>query len=177
MTKNLKKIALALALTASATALIACTNEPTQQAAAQPEVITSVDDMLADVNDQMARMNYGEAARAASKAQDIYPGDYRIHVAAARAQAMLNDPVASATAFERAVSTGLPEIAKVFAEPAFNNVRTHNAFAKYRTRATATSAPLPRDTTSYIRSGDVEIIESASGDVIRAGDLVLDTRH
>lgn len=177
MNRNIVKIALVFTLAAAATALSACKVDAQKPAPEQPQTVLSADDMLASINDQMGRMNYGEAVRLAVDAQTKYPGDYRIHTAAARAQAKLNDPVAAADALERAVSTGLPDLAKVLAEPVFDNVRSHSAFAKYRSRATAARASRPRDTTNYIRAGDVEIIESTRGDVIRAGDLVLDTRH
>ena len=45
--------------------------------------------------------------------------------------------------------------------------------AAYRPRRAGKAPAAP---TSRIRAGDVEIIESADGDVIRAGDVVLDTR-
>lgn len=177
MVQPLQKYAVVLALASSVAVVAACKKEDGQPVTtAQAVAAPSADSVLGAINDNLGRMNYGEAVRVAKEAQSLFPGDYRIHAAAARAQARLNDPIAAADAFERAVSTGMPEAAKVLAEPAFDTVRGHNAFASYRTR-TAQHRPLPRDTTSYVRSGDVEIIESANGDVIRAGDLVLDTRH
>lgn len=158
-------------LAASATA--ACNKVETPAAEAAE---ASPDALLAAINDSLARMNYGEAARLATDAQSRFPGDHRLHAAAARAQARLGDAETAAVALERAVAAGLPNAADVLAEPAFDAVRDHRAFASYRTRFAAKPAP-NRQPASHIRAGDVEIIESAEGDVIRAGDVVLDTRH
>jgi hypothetical protein len=133
----------------------------------------NADSRLAAIDDSLARMNYGEAARLAAEAQAQYPGDHRMHAAAARTQARLGDADASAAALQRAVAAGLPDVAALLADPALAAVREHKAFAAYRPR---TAAKAPAAATSRIRAGDVEIIESADGDVIRAGDVVLDTR-
>ncbi|MBD3572807.1 hypothetical protein EJ082_07465 [Brevundimonas diminuta] len=133
----------------------------------------NADSRLAAIDDSLARMNYGEAARLAAEAQTQFPGDSRLHAAAARAQARLGDADASAAALQRAVAAGLPDVATLLADPAFDAVREHKAFAASRPR---TAAKAPAAATSRIRAGDVEIIESADGDVIRAGDVVLDTR-
>lgn len=152
--------------------LAACNKPEAPPAAEAAEA--SADARLGAVNDSLARMNYGEAARLAAEAQSQFPGDHRLHAAAARAQARLGDADAAAAALTRAVAAGLPNAAEVLAEPAFDAVRDHKVFAAYRPRAVAPKpAPEP---TSRIRAGDVEIIESANGDVIRAGDVVLDTR-
>lgn len=158
--------------TALATFGVAACNKPEAPSVA---AAASADARLAAIDDSLARMNYGEAARLAAEAQAQYPGDARLHAAAARAQARLGDAEASAAALERAVAAGLPNAANVLAEPAFDAVRGHKAFASYRTRLAAKPTP-NRQPTSHIRAGDVEIIESAQGDVIRAGDVVLDTR-
>lgn len=134
------------------------------------------DTLLSAVNTSLASMNYGEAARLAAEAQARFPGDHRLHAAAARAQARLGDAEASAAALARAVAAGLPNAGEVLAEPAFDSVRDHRAFAAYRHQAAAAVRTPKGQPTSHIRAGDVEIIESAHGDVIRAGDVVLDTR-
>jgi len=133
----------------------------------------NADSRLAAIDDSLARMNYGKAARLAAEAQAQYPGDHRLHAAAARAQARLGDADASAAALQRAVAAGLPDVRALLADPAFDTVRDHQALAAYRPRRAAKAPAAP---TSRIRAGDVEIIESADGDVIRAGDVVLDTR-
>ncbi|WP_433947312.1 hypothetical protein [Brevundimonas diminuta] len=154
--------------------LAAC-NPPATPAASEAAE-GGADARLSAVNDSLARMNYGEAARLAADAQTQFPGDPRLHAAAARAQARLGDAEAAAAALARAVAAGLPNAAEVLTDPAFDAVRDHRAFAAYRARSVA-AAPTPRpEPTSRIRAGDVEIVESAHGDVIRAGDLVLDTR-
>ncbi|SJM62037.1 hypothetical protein FM111_08675 [Brevundimonas diminuta 3F5N] len=162
----------AAALAASLTA--ACEKVETPPVAEAAEA--TPDALLGAVENSLASMNYGEAARLAAEAQARFPGDHRLHAAAARAQARLGDAEASAAALQRAVAAGLPNAADVLAEPAFDAVRDHRAFASYRTRLAAKPTP-NRQPTSHIRAGDVEIIESADGDVIRAGDVVLDTRH
>lgn len=163
-----------LCLAALASSGLAACNKPETPPAAEAAE-ASADARLGAVNDSLARMNYGEAARLAAEAQSHFPGDHRLHAAAARAQARLGDAEAAAAALTRAVAAGLPSPAEVLAEPAFDAVRDHKAFTAYRpplaAKAGASVAP-----TSRIRAGDVEIIESADGDVIRAGDLVLDTR-
>lgn len=147
-----------------------------EEAPSTAEANTNADSLLAAVNDSLSRMNYGEAARLATDAQAQFPGDYRLHAAAARAQARLGAAEASAAALERAVAAGLPNAAEVLAEPAFDTVRAHRAFASYRTRTAVSGSSSPQRSTTHIRAGDVEIIESADGDVIRAGDVILDTR-
>lgn len=151
--------------------LAAC-NKPEPPPASEA-VEANADSRLAAIDDSLARMNYGEAARLAAAAQAQYPGDARLHAAAARAQARLGDAEASAAALQRAVAAGLPDVAALLADPAFDTVRDHQALAAYRPRRAAKAPAAP---TSRIRAGDVEIIESADGDVIRAGDVVLDTR-
>lgn len=157
-----------------ASSLTACNKVDAPPAAEEAEA--NADALLTAINDGLARMNYGEAARLATDAQSRFPGDQRVHAAAARAQARLGDAEASAAALDRAIAAGLPHVADVLAEPAFDTVRGHRAFAPYRARLAASGSALTRPT-SHIRAGDVEIIESADGDVIRAGDVVLDTRH
>lgn len=149
--------------------LSACNKPEAPSVAAE----NKADARLAAIDDALARMNYGEAARLAGEAQSQYPGDHRLHAAAARAQARLGDADASAAALQRAVAAGLTDVATLLADPAFDAVREHKAFALYRPR---TASKVPAVATSHIRAGDVEIIESANGDVIRAGDVVLDTR-
>lgn len=162
----------AAVLGASLTA--ACDKVETPPAAEAAEA--TPDALLGAVKNSLASMNYGEAARLAADAQTRFPGDHRLHAAAARAQARLGDAEASAAALERAVAAGLPNAADLLADPAFDAVRGHKAFASYRPRLAVAPAQ-NRQPASHIRAGDVEIIESADGDVIRAGDVVLDTRH
>jgi|GEM_PF-1571775 len=162
----------AAALAASLTA--ACDKVETPPVAEAAEA--TPDALLGAVNNSLASMNYGEAARLAAEAQARFPGDHRLHAAAARAQARLGDAEASAVALERAVAAGLPNAADLLAEPAFDAVRGHKAFAAYRPHLPA-APQQDRQPASRIRAGDVEIVESADGDVIRAGDVVLDTRH
>nr|WP_312295644.1 hypothetical protein [Brevundimonas diminuta] len=162
----------AAALAASLTA--ACDKVETPPVAEAAEA--TPDALLGAVNNSLASMNYGEAARLAAEAQARFPGDHRLHAAAARAQARLGDAEASAVALERAVAAGLPNAADLLAEPAFDAVRGHKAFAAYRPHLPA-APKQDRQPASRIRAGDVEIVESADGDVIRAGDVVLDTRH
>lgn len=158
----------------AAAALAGCKGEP---ASNQTQAVASTPDaMLSAINDSLGRMNYGEAAGIAARAQTQFPGDHRIHTAAARVQARLGDAVASAAALERAVSTGIEDVVKVVAEPAFDTVRNHSAFAPYRTRVISHSRGTAT-VKSHIRAGDVSITETSDGDVIRAGDLVLDTRR
>lgn len=158
--------------TALATFGVAACNKPEAPSVA---AAANADARLAAIDDSLARMNYGEAARLAAEAQAQYPGDARLHAAAARAQARLGDAEASAAALQRAVAAGLPDVAALLADPAFDAVRGHKAFAAYRPRLAAAPAQ-NHPPASRIRAGDVEIIESADGDVIRAGDVVLDTR-
>ena len=162
----------AAALAASLTA--ACDKVETPPVAEAAEA--TPDALLGAVNNSLASMNYGEAARLAAEAQARFPGDHRLHAAAARAQARLGDAEASAVALERAVAAGLPNAADLLAEPAFDAVRGHKAFAAYRPHLPA-APKQDRQPANRIRAGDVEIVESADGDVIRAGDVVLDTRH
>ena len=139
-------------------------------------VETTPDTLLSAVNTSLASMNYGEAARLAAEAQARFPGDHRLHAAAARAHARLGDAEAAAATLERGVAAGLANAGEILAEPAFDSVRGHRAFAAYRSQAIAAVRTTRERPTSHIRAGDVEIIESANGDVIRAGDIVLDTR-
>lgn len=159
-----------------ASSLAAACNKADSPQAAQGAQATA-DTLLAAVNDSLARMNYGEAARLATDAQAQFPGDYRLHAAAARAQARLGAAETSATALGRAIAAGLPSPAEVLADPAFDLVRNHHAFAPFRARTAVSRSASTDQPTSHIRAGDVEIIESADGDVIRAGDVVLDTRQ
>lgn len=144
-------------------------------AAAAP---ATADQLLSDIERAFAQMNFGEAASLSSAGQQSYPGDARLHLAAAKAHARLGDADASANAFERARATGLTEPAKALADPAFDSVRHHRAFGRFTSKIPPTSAPVAvSGPDSHIRAGDVEIIESPDGDYIRAGDVVLDTRE
>lgn len=138
----------------------------------------SADKKLAEIERAFSRMNYGEAATLAASGQGAFPGDARFHLAAARAQARLGDAEASAFALERAHSAGLGDVQHALADPAFDTVRRHRAFARFATppRATPTRGSVTVEPESRIRAGDVEIIEGPDGDYIRAGDVVLDTR-
>lgn len=139
----------------------------------------SADENLAGIEDSFSRMNYGDAATLAASGQQTFPGDARFHLAAARAQARLGDAEASAFALERARSAGLTDLQDALVDPAFDAVRGHPAFARFLTspRATPPRRSGVAESESRIRAGDVEIIEGASGDYIRAGDVVLDTRQ
>lgn len=167
--------AVALVLASAICALTACSRpaEPSVEAGA-----ATADARLAEIEAALAQMNYGEAAGKAREAQTAFPGDARLHLAAAKAEARLNDAEASAAALERARATGLSDVSGALNDPAFNDVRSHKAFAKFvRPAPVAPSSALPRKPENRIRAGDVEIIESADGDYVRAGDVVLDTRH
>lgn len=156
-----------------------CSRDAGQGEAVDDASAPSADEKLAGIENAFARMNYGEAAMLAASGQQAFPGDARLHLAAARAQARLGDAEASASALERARSAGLTDLKEALVDPAFETVRGHRAFARFATppRETPERPRVAAGPQSRIRAGDVEIIEGADGDHIRAGDVVLDTRQ
>jgi len=156
-----------------------CSRDQADPEVSAPAPAASADDVLGRIDAAFSQMNYGQAAVLASSGQQAFPGNARIHIAAAKAQARLGDAEASASALERARDAGMSSLAEALADPAFDHVRNHRAFARFHTSTRAASLPAstPRKSESRIRAGDVEIIEGTGGDYVRAGDIVLDTRQ
>lgn len=126
----------------------------------------------------IAEKNYGDAASLAKAAQAAFPTAAEVHLLAAQAEGYLGNSGNAATAFQRAVDNGLAEPRSALADPAFESVRTSDAFARIRSNYSpvvangATRAPVVAR--ERIRAGDVEIVEDETGSYVRAGDVVLD---
>ena len=160
-------------------ALAGCSRNQADPDVSEPVSAASADDALGRIDAAFSQMNYGEAAVLASSGQQAFPGDARIHLAAAKAQARLGDAEASASALERARDAGMSSLTEALNDPAFDRIRNHQAFARFHTPKRAASLPASsyRESDNRIRAGDVEIFEGAGGDYVRAGDVVLDTRE
>lgn len=146
--------------------------------AAPSEAVATADTALDEVEAALGQLNFGDAAAGARRAQQAFPGDVRIQLAAARAYGRLGDASASADALNRARAIAPVDIEAVVAEPAFASVRHEEAFAPFRKISQPVRAAEARSQTEQrLRAGDVEIVETSRGDYVRAGDIVLDSRN
>lgn len=162
----------------------ACTREPAAETSAGEPATAVVDPLpqrLSDIRLAISEKNYGQAASDARSAQAMWPGDSRIHLLAAQAEAHLGNAGNAASAFQRAVDTGLVDPAQALTDPAFKGVRQSDPFRDLRARLIPARHSRPTSSVEAeggerIRAGDVEILSDGSGDYVRAGDVVLDTR-
>lgn len=171
-----------LVITTVMSLVAACSrNEPVEAppeahdaAAANPEVAMAA--VRAAVGDQ----NLGDAAAKAKAAQSRFPADPRIHLLAAEVEARLGNAGNAAAAFRRATASGLKDPVQALRDPAFDTIRTSEPFQRLRAElvpARVTTVPQARPfAAESVRAGDVEISSDATGDYVRAGDIVIDTR-
>lgn len=151
-------------------------------AEAEADVANTLQPTLSNIRLAISEKNYGSAATQAKTAQLTYPNEPQVHILAAEAEAYLGNAGNAAAAFQRAIDSGLTEPAEALSAAAFDDVRNSEPFARLRASLTpvraTSSAPKPSSSSSdRVRAGDVEIITDETGDYIRAGDLVLDTRQ
>ncbi|MCV0388076.1 MAG: hypothetical protein K5821_17165, partial [Nitrobacter sp.] len=84
-----------LAAICTSSILAGCSRDQDNPEVAAPAPAASADDVLGGINAALSQMNYGEAAKLATSSQQAFPGDARIHLAAAKAQARLGDAVSA----------------------------------------------------------------------------------
>lgn len=157
--------------------MVACSPEPPEPAAQ-----TSADGIVAEIQSALDAKNFGQAADQAKAAQAVHPANPAVHLLAAQSEAQLGNAGNAATAFGRAMDSGLENAERELQKAAFDQVRSAPAFQPIRDRlrpavASASSTQQrPVMDRESVRAGDVEIIEDGSGTYVRAGDIVLDTR-
>jgi hypothetical protein len=160
--------------------LAACSPEPAATTAFEPASASDpIGQRLTAVRLALSDRNYGRAASLARSAQQAFPLDNQVHLLAAQSEAYLGNAGNAASAFQTAIDTGLTEPAYALSHAAFDGVRPTRSFDHIR--AELSSAPSPRQADASVRpdhihTGDVEILSDGTGDYIRAGDVVLDTR-
>ena len=160
-----------------------CSEQPAPTSQANlPDASDTMQQTLSSVRLALSEKNYGSAATQAKAAQSAFPNDPQVHLLAAQAEAHLGNAGNAATAFQRAIDAGLTEPSAALSNAAFNGVRNSEPFARLRSdlapvRAAASTRPTAPTSSDRIRAGDVEIITDETGDYVRAGDVVLDTRQ
>lgn len=162
--------------------LFACSPDSPADApvAVQDSVPKTPEEVMVAVQAAISEQNLGDAAAKAKAAQAQFPANPRIHLLAAEVEGQLGNAGNSVAAFRRALDSGLEEPIMALRAPAFDQVRDSETFRQLQTElapAKLTTAPrAERSTTERVRAGDVEITTDATGDYVRAGDIVLDTR-
>ncbi len=162
-------------------ALSACSPDAPAEAPAINAVASDdADETMTDVRTAVAQQNFGDAASKAKAAQDRYPADPRVHLLAAEVEARLGNAGNAVAAFRRALDSGLEDPIEALSLATFDPVRNSEPFTQLQAdlvpgRMKAAAKTPPRASES-VRMGDVEIITDPTGDYIRAGDIVLDTR-
>lgn len=161
----------------------ACSEQPADtEQASMAVTTTTLEQTLGSVRLALSERNYGSAATQAKAAQNAFPDEPQAHLLAAQAEAYLGNAGNAAVAFQKAIDAGLDEPAVALSNAAFNSVRSSEPFARLRSdltpaRAAAPTPPNAPTSSDRIRAGDVEIIADETGDYVRAGDVVLDTRQ
>lgn len=174
---------LSVLIAAGATSLLlACSPDSSTEApaATQGQASGAPESVMAAVRGAVGDQNLGDAAVLVKAAQSQFPTDPRIHLLAAEVEARLGNAGNSAAAFRRALDSGLDEPIEALRASAFDPVRGSATFRQLQTELAPGKLSMTpraeRSPTERVQAGDVKIITDATGDYVRAGDIVLDTR-
>ncbi|GAA4019341.1 hypothetical protein GCM10022280_18950 [Sphingomonas swuensis] len=122
--------------------------------------------------------NFGEAVLRASEAVDADPHDPAAHYELARAEALQGNEGRALQALRTAVDKGLADPSRALADPAFDQLQGNPEFAALEERASPMRQATRSAQSQRPEQPDepaVEIRENGGREVIRAGDVVIDT--
>lgn len=151
-------------------ALAACDPGETPRVSSSP---------LDDARAAIVARNFGQAVQFASDAVDEHPQDPAAHYQLARAEALQGNEGRALSALGLAIDRGLSDASRALLDPAFDSIRDRQAFVDLEERASPRRAPrrnAARDVEpEQDREPAVEIRSEGGREVVRAGDVVIDT--
>lgn len=163
----MKTLLFAAALLCGGLSLTACNKDAEAESAGG----ASVD----SVSSELQAGNFGRASELAAQLVSANPSDPQAHLLYAKAEARLGNAGNAVRAVERAILAGLTDVSLVLKDPAFEALRSDPAFRRLSVRFAAAPGPSRLvENEERITAGDVSISSGSDGEVIRAGDLVLD---